>query len=320
LVTRVMTGPNADPGRRARDFAYRAKSAEVISALQVEGVRPVVLKGLAFEQTLYPEGGRRPATDLDLMVSPDDRGKAGRVLRGLAYKPRFLPEDDAIGRAVHAETWRREADSTWLDLHLTLPEAACSPEVSWDALRGHLVPFELHSIPTLTLDRSATALLAALHAAHHGSFAGPTTEEDLRRAVALFEPSEWEVAAALAAKLGAVEAFAQGLATIEQGKALAARFGCGGEPSVRRRLLWAGAPWGAVVVDELARSSPVRWPVVAVRLLAPNPRSLRASSPLARRGVSGLILAYTFRPFLLLAKVPEAVKVWRRTRADARSE
>jgi hypothetical protein len=310
-----MTRPKDDPGGRARDYAYRVKSAEVISALQAAGVRPVVLKGLAFEQTLYPDGGRGQATDLDLMVSSEDRGKAGQALRGLGYEATFLPEDDAIGRAVHAESWLREADSTWVDLHLTLPETSCSPEVSWSALADHLVPFELHGVRALMLDRPASALLAALHAAHHGPVAGPATEEDVRRALALLEAREWDVAAELAERLRAAEAFAEGLAVLERGRGLAQRFGSGGGQSVRRRLLWAGAPWGAVVLDELTRSSPRRWPTVVARLLAPRPRVLRATSRLARRGTAGLFMAYALRPVMLAAKLPAAVGAWRRARA-----
>lgn len=312
----------ADPAERARQFAYRVKTAEVVSALQDSNVRPVVLKGLASAQLLYPDDDRQQSTDIDLMVSPHERERARDVLRRIGYEQTFVPRDDPIGRAIHAETWRRPSDSSWVDLHLTLPETQCPPEVSWRVLAGHLVPFELQRVSALALDPPASALLAALHAAHHGP-TGPVTEQDLRRALELLKPAEWQEAADLARRLGALEAFGEGLGTLEEGRQLAWELGAVTRLSVRRRLLWASAPWGAVVLDDLARSSPRRWPAVSARLLAPSPRALRDSSSLARRGGVGLALAYAFRPIALARKLPSAVRAWcaarRRAHFDGQS-
>jgi hypothetical protein len=124
----------------------------------------------------------------------------------------------------------------------------------------------------------------------------------------------------LARKLGALEPFGEGLATVAEGRHLAERLGVEKDLSLRRRLLWSNAPWGAVVLDDLARSSPRRWPLVIARLLTPSPRALRAASPLARRGIPGLVLAYVLRPFALIAKLPAAVRAWRAARGRMDSD
>jgi hypothetical protein len=59
----------------------------VISALETDGVRPLVLKGLALAGTVYPESDSRPVGDIDLLVLPRDLTRAREILEGSGYHP-----------------------------------------------------------------------------------------------------------------------------------------------------------------------------------------------------------------------------------------
>jgi hypothetical protein len=136
-------------------------------------------------------------------------------------------------------------------------------------------------------------------------------EEDLRRAIAQLTDEDWVAAADLAQRLVATTAFADGLSAVEEGVALASRLGLETDPSVRRRLLREGAPWGSIVLAEIAGLSWRERARLLRRLLAPSPRVLRKSTPLARRGRAGLAAAYALRPLRLALRLPPAARAWK---------
>jgi hypothetical protein len=308
-----------DAAARAQEFAFRVKAAQIVRALRDGGVDVLLIKGAATKLRLYEREEIRPTTDIDVLVDPDHRGRAEARLAELGFAPGFQPEDDVTDLADHAGEWLRSSDSTWVDLHVNLPEVRGEPRERWAVLRHRRVTAIVAGDEVEVLDDAATALLAALHAAHHGSAMGAQPLEDLRRALVRLPPDAWTEALALARALDAEAAFADGLGLVPGGMVLAERFGLSAAPGVRRRLLWAGAPWGAVVLDELrARGSFRARAALVARLLVPPPGLLRQSTPLARRGRLGLTAAYLARPVRLLARLPAAALALRRARRDAR--
>lgn len=65
----------------------------VLAALQREGIEPVVLKGAALLNTVYPSLGARPMVDVDLLLRPGEEGRAIAAL--VAQGLRGRPEGDA---------------------------------------------------------------------------------------------------------------------------------------------------------------------------------------------------------------------------------
>jgi len=59
---------------------------ELLRALRVAGVVPLLLKGAALAQFTYPDRALRPFRDLDLLVPPDEVALVHRVLRDEGYK------------------------------------------------------------------------------------------------------------------------------------------------------------------------------------------------------------------------------------------
>lgn len=67
--------------------------AGVLAAFQREGIEPIVLKGAALLNTVYPSLGARPMVDVDLLLRPGEEGRAVAVL--VAHGLRGRPEGDA---------------------------------------------------------------------------------------------------------------------------------------------------------------------------------------------------------------------------------
>jgi putative nucleotidyltransferase-like protein len=82
-------GAALDMGRRQAVF-QEAIAERVLSALRSEGIAASVLKGPALSDLLYGDPGRRPSTDIDVLVCADRLQDAVRIVRALGY---YAPTD-----------------------------------------------------------------------------------------------------------------------------------------------------------------------------------------------------------------------------------
>ncbi|MFE1190029.1 nucleotidyltransferase family protein [[Kitasatospora] papulosa] len=64
---------------------HRGEAVRIVRALTGGGVRVAVLNGLAYDTALYPPGGLRQFTDIDLLVDAADRDAALEVLAELGF-------------------------------------------------------------------------------------------------------------------------------------------------------------------------------------------------------------------------------------------
>ena len=110
--------------RRRATWRSRAVAEECVGALAAAGVEAALLKGLAYERTLYPQPGARPTSDVDLLVRARDRRAAFDVLDRLGFEPRAAaPGFDEPD--YHEVAWNR--GGVEVDLHLALaPYARCA--------------------------------------------------------------------------------------------------------------------------------------------------------------------------------------------------
>jgi hypothetical protein len=282
------------------------KGAAVRQELARAGLLSVLIKGPALSRLLHDGQRVRDYSDVDLLLDPSAVRTAEHVLSTLGFR-RFEKEslvmqsDVAIGRAVgaqgasHATTWVRDRDSLVIDLHDSLPQVGVPPSVVWERLTRHLEVIDVAGESTETLDPAATALLIALHAAHHGP-GWSRTNTDLARALEVLEFDCWLAARDLASSLNAERAMGIGLSLNPDGRALAEQLYLPAEPTVAHRLLWSGAPWSTSVVQSLRHMDSSRGrAAVLVRILWPSRAAMRRGSALARRGRRGLAAAYLAR-------------------------
>jgi hypothetical protein len=72
-------------GTAARNVLKMDAAAEILLALEKCNITAVPLKGLALVISTYSNPGIRPMSDVDLLIDPEARSEAHRVLTGLGY-------------------------------------------------------------------------------------------------------------------------------------------------------------------------------------------------------------------------------------------
>jgi hypothetical protein len=279
----------------AHALARDVVTAEAVDVLRRAGVRSIVLKGASFARWLYADGSPRPYADSDLLVDPARLEPAARALKSIGYS---LALDDRIapGADAHHQIWRRGRDGATVELHWRLPWVRVAPDVAWRRLAAETETAPLAGAEVEFLRVPARALHLALHAAQHAGDRGKPVE-DLRRGLRLGDESCWRAAAALAAALGAQDAFAAGLRAIPEGVERAASLAL---PPTRHSSLVemraAGASgWSVNLQRLLCERGPLTTGRALLRAAVPSVDFMRYRYVGARTGRAGLAAAYLRR-------------------------
>jgi hypothetical protein len=145
----------------ARNLMFEQVAAECARAFATAGVRVVLLKGLAYNVTIYPEPGVRPTSDVDLLVPEAARRTAFTVMDRLGFEPRAAAPgfDDAD---YHEVAWTRNGIE--VDLHLALaPLARCRIDYAnvWSGVRD----VAISGAEAAALHPQHAAIFHALHMA-----------------------------------------------------------------------------------------------------------------------------------------------------------
>lgn len=298
-------------------LALEAAAMTVIDQLRDEGIRPLLLKGPTIERWLYEPDERRPAGDVDLLVSPTDRVSAELRLAGLGFSNRY----DGVSpdwAEEHADTWLPGQGGVPVDLHRRLWGFEAPPAAVWQTLWARREAMTIGGTEVDVLSPPARALCVALHAAHHG-LEVPRPIEDLRRAVSQVDDAVWIEAAELAAELGASAGLAAGLALDPGG--VAVRDALGLEPASRDVVVRVARLWSEPRTAEgflrLFASSGVREATRLIRReLFPSPDYMRARES-DGGGSERLARAYIRRWRSLASGAPSGLRAARRLRRGA---
>lgn len=308
--------PSEEVLKRGTSLVVDRTTTEVFGALRNAGVRALLLKGPAIARWLYAPSYLRSYSDTDVLVAPDDVGRAEEILTSLGFElPPIYDEDD---RPSFEHAWVRRSDGVRVDLHWNLVGSTVQDDEAWTVLSSDSEAMEIEGEEVEVLGETARMVHVSLHAAQHGSEMGKALE-DLRRAVARFDAERWREAAEIADALGADLSFAAGLRLDPAGEALANEIGLSHELSVEVALRAQGGAGHALSLQWLLEQPGV-WRKVKVvgKNLVPPPTFMRDWHPLASRGWAGLALAYLWRPLFLLGKLGTSIPVLLRARREAK--
>jgi hypothetical protein len=300
---------------RARNFVIDVLTAEVASAFTGEGIDTIVLKGPVLARWLYLSEVR-PYGDSDLMVAPENRARAVSVLKRLGFAEHCAWMPTPLSLDPGGTAFNRP-DGGIVDLHCQLPGLDGDPDAIWGRLAASAERMVIAGVELRVPDRDMVLLHVVLHAAHHANVVDGKPLEDLRRALALVEETEWSRALELAQTYGGVPAFAAGLRLLPESRDLARRLDLDQVQSLQHEIRRENN----VIAEELYAllSADVgfgRKLAIAASDLFPRPDYMRWWSPLARRGRLGLAASYLWRVIWVVGQAPRAIRtVWRVRRA-----
>jgi hypothetical protein len=252
-----VTPPGAD---RLSSFWLDVEYTRIAPTFTAAGIGTLLLKGPAFDQLLFDAQRSRQYSDIDLLVDPVRLVAAERMLEQLGFRPTKRPSAlrrlaERVGVAIgvlgvaHGAAWVRDRDGFTIDLHRSVPRTGAPPEAVWRALSAHRQTITVVEAQVETLDPTASALLIALHAAHHGP-GWNRARTDLQLACERLEHDRWRAAKLLARSLRAEAAIGIGLGTVNEGCVIARELGLRTRPTLGYRLNWLATSW----IDRRRRS------------------------------------------------------------------
>jgi Uncharacterised nucleotidyltransferase len=169
----ALLARHLDQGRR-RAARLAARLERVLAALGVEGVTPVILKGMHTAWGYFPEPGTRTMADLDLLVDEAALPAARRALATLELTPvstvrgriTWRPPGDHVPRSLEMT----HADDPWeLDLHVSLDRwfSDTVPARLGPVESGDVAPLEHGPPGARGLAQPLLTALLALHLSDH---------------------------------------------------------------------------------------------------------------------------------------------------------
>ena len=154
---------------------------QVLQTLRDAGVSPIILKGAALAETVYPSIAARAMVDLDILIHEDEAEKVKTCLAGLGYLPQ---ENEYFGfcKTVRFPVRIDVHDKIWY-----LPEAA------FRRLWHQSLPCSISGAEGRMMPVDELLIYAAAHAVvHHGTLAA-TALEDINHICRFYRPTlDWD--------------------------------------------------------------------------------------------------------------------------------
>lgn len=201
-----------------RSTLLRHALAEILAALDARSVDVAVLKGIAYEDLIYPDPGTRPSSDIDLLVPGSERRAALGTLARLGYRPSAsAPGFDQPD--YHEISFRRDAVN--VDLHFALAPLVRGA-IDYVALWNDMRTWNFAGRVTKTPSFEHAAINQALHMAIHHFDVPALYLLDFRRLAAM--AGQGEAPAAASARLRVAARSWGCLRPLETTLALAAAF------------------------------------------------------------------------------------------------
>ena len=171
---------------------------EVVAAFDKGGVRILVLKGPAYGRTVYPDPALRPASDLDLLVRPDDMVQARTILEGLDYKceARLFNAEESLYKDEKFSHCNNQRVYRVIELHWRLHTfLGIRQEAQTEELFNRSIKVKTHSLTFEALDPVDALIHTAINNAYgHDDGMRLIWIYDIKMlALSLAVPGDWEL-------------------------------------------------------------------------------------------------------------------------------
>jgi hypothetical protein len=302
---------------RVRTVLLDHACGEMVRHLQAEGHRLILLKGHTIAHWLYTDPGERSYGDLDVLVNPADEDAVVESLRALGYRPLV---DSAWRVTMPEEQPLQNPRGVVIDLHVSIAGVRLPAQEAWDVLSELTVPWDWAGTPVDALAPHARAVHLSLHAAK-GGFADAKAAHDLALGLERLDAGTWREAARLARRLDALDAFAAGLRLSPRGQVLATSLGLPAPQHPETRMRADSVANAAIVLERTLNGRTWRERArMAYAHVFPSAAWMRTMHPEETVRPGGLLRARIRRPFVLLHRLPSAIRTRRRYRSGGSRE
>jgi hypothetical protein len=280
----------------ASDAAARYRALDLVLAVfQAARVPVILLKGIVFAKSLYPEPALRPMLDIDLLVQQKDQAAAAQALAEHGFTQPYRDFDRALSEQAGHHDHFHGPDDVSIELHWSLISGAQdwrTPAEAWAWSNVAPVDFLAQTEPPTAwcLNPAANLLYLCAHAAlQHGlSQTRLAWYMDVHLLVCKYgQDFEWEAFAQQAQDLGWASACGAALEGTRD------RFGAPIPDGVIERLQALPSPDAALVRRKSTFEPPYEQIAAELAALA---WPVRAKVILARLFPSPAFIRYHFRP------------------------
>lgn len=149
---------------RARNALLMVTLARVLRAAAARGESPVLLKGILFADSYYPDFSTRPMSDIDLLAAPGRDEALFAVLAELGFRPSF---HHAVQR--HSITFMNR-EGVFCDAHRRLPMFDGEP---WQSISYEIALTRIRGVHARALEPNALVAHLIAHMHGHAPEIGP---------------------------------------------------------------------------------------------------------------------------------------------------
>jgi hypothetical protein len=196
---------------------WRVKTDRLVVAMLVSaGLAPLIFKGAALAQTVYPQSWLRSRVDTDLLIREDDRAAAAAVFEDAGFTRVPRPIGDHV---THQFTYIRMAHGIRdeYDVHWKIADPqAFADVVTYDELAARAVPVSSLGLDARAIGAVHALLIACTHrVAHHYDRDTLQFLYDVDLLSRRFDAGAWNEATAIASEKKIRAVFARGLGLAE---------------------------------------------------------------------------------------------------------
>lgn len=135
----------------------------ILEAFARSGIKSIILKGPHLAQEYYHHPALRPCDDIDLLIHPDDKMAASRIVQTMGFT--------SLEETVTAEKFSQANTGIFLEVHtgLQTPDRRNpSFEIEIEDFWENSLPAQIADQPTRLLSPTINLLYLAAHLSHHG--------------------------------------------------------------------------------------------------------------------------------------------------------
>jgi hypothetical protein len=155
----------------ASSMALAAELCAVTRLLEAEGIPALPYKGPVLAMQAYGDIALRTFTDLDVLVPPEDVGRAREALQKRGYHPRdplTQAQEQATLRLDHNLQLEDKDRTVLLELHWSIAPAAFTFSIPMERLWRRSRPMQLGRTTIRAMAVDDLMLVLPVHAARHG--------------------------------------------------------------------------------------------------------------------------------------------------------